>query len=374
MGSALGRALEKPRALILNPMLILDRHIWLRVIKGYVLVMAILLSIFSLMAFVNELDMVGRGTYGIADAALNVLLTAPGRIVELAPVTALLGSIIGLGELAAGHELIAMLALGISPLRVGWSVTGTGLLLMVAVVGLQESVAPYTDQLAFKRRILATSGLESFRTEQGFWTRDDHRFIRVHQVVDGRIPSEIEIYEFDEHGRLRLATWAERADTQDPHQWVLLGAVQRIFEGNTVVTKHLPTLPWDVSLMPAQVELLVLPVEILSLSALYQHVSYLKETGQNVERLETRLWQEFSMPLSTLVMVIVAIPFVFGPLREATAGKRILHGSLLGAAFHFISHIVAHFGTILHLSAAPTVLSPLVVLCGVAFWLYRRLG
>jgi len=126
--------------------------------------------------------------------------------------------------------------------------------------------------------------------------------------------------------------------------------------------------------MPAQVELLVLPVEILSLSALHQHVTYLKETGQNVERLEMRLWQEFSMPLSTLVMVIVAIPFVFGPLREATAGKRILHGSLLGATFHFISHIVAHLGTILHLSAALTVLSPIAVLCGVAFWLYRRLG
>ena len=55
-------------------MLTLDRHIWFRVIKGYALVLAILLSIFSLMAFVNELDMVGRGTYGIADAALNILL------------------------------------------------------------------------------------------------------------------------------------------------------------------------------------------------------------------------------------------------------------------------------------------------------------
>jgi hypothetical protein len=35
---------------------------------------------------------------------------------------------------------------------------------------------------------------------------------------------------------------------------------------------------------------------------------------------------------------------------------------------------VAHLGTILHLSAALTVLSPIAVLCGLAFWLYRRLG
>jgi hypothetical protein len=33
-----------------------------------------------------------------------------------------------------------------------------------------------------------------------------------------------------------------------------------------------------------------------------------------------RLWQEFSMPLSTLV-VIVAIPFVFGPLQERLANE-----------------------------------------------------
>src|SRR5262245_43960181 len=128
-------------------MRILDRHIWFRVIRGYILIIAILLSIFSLMAFVNELDLVGRGTYGVADAALNILLTVLGRMVELVSATALLGSIIGLGELAAGHELIAMLALDISPLRIGWSVTRTGLLLMIAVIGLQESVAPYTDQL-----------------------------------------------------------------------------------------------------------------------------------------------------------------------------------------------------------------------------------
>ena len=333
---------------------------------------AILLSIFSLIAFVNELDMVGRGTYGIADAALNVLLTAPGRMVELAPATALLGSIIGLGELAAGHELIAMLALGISPLRIGWSVTGTGLLLMVAVVGFQESVAPYTDQLAYKRRVLATSGLESLRTEQGFWTRDDRHFIKVHQVLDGRIPSEIEIYEFDDRGRLRLVTWAERADTQNPHQWVLLGAVQRIFAGSTVVTKRLPSLPWDVSLMPAQVELLVLPVEILSLSALYQHVTYLKETGQNVEPLEMRLWQEFSMPLDprdgdcrdSLC------------IRSASGGdgwQTNPSGILLGLP-SFYQPYRGPSGTILHLSAALTVLSPIAVLCGLAFWLYRRLG
>jgi len=350
----------------------IDRHIWLRVIRGYALVMAVLLSVFSLMAFVNELDSVGRGTYALGDAFLNVLLTVPSRMIELAPVTAILGSIIGLGELASSHELIAMQALGTSPLRIGWSVTVTGILLMLVVVGVQEWVAPSTDRLAYTRRIHAISNPEALHTKQGFWSRDGRQFIRVHQVLPGRILSDVEIYEFDDHDRLRLVTWAQRADPKDSHRWVLLNVVQQMTEAERVVTKRLASLPWAGSLTPAQVELLVLPVEILSRSTLGQYIAFLKKTGQDTERLEIRLWQQLTMPLSTLMMVLVAIPFVLGPLQTATAGKRILHGSLVGAAFHLSSLSVAHLGAILHLNAALTVLSPLAVLGGVTVWVYRR--
>lgn len=350
----------------------IDRHIWLRVIRGYAIVMAVLLSVFSLMAFVSELESVGRGTYALGDAALNVLLTVPSRMIELAPATAILGSIIGLGELASGHELIAMLALGTSPLRIGWSVTVTGILLMIAVVGVQEWVAPSTDQIAYTRRIQAISNPEALSTKQGFWSRDGRQFIRVHQVLPGRVLSDVEIYEFDDHDRLHLVTWAQQADPKDSHRWVLLNVVQQMTAAERVVTKRLASLPWAGSLTPAQVELLVLPAEILSRSALGRYIAFLKATGQDVARLEIRLWQQLTMPLSTLMMVLLAIPFVLGPLRKATAGKRILHGSLVGAAFHLGSHSVAHLGAIMHLNAALTVLSPLAVLGGITVWVYRR--
>lgn len=350
----------------------IDRHIWFRVIRGYALVMAVLLSVFSLMAFVNELDAVGHGTYTLLDAVLNVLLTAPSRMIELAPATAILGSIIGLGELASGHELIAMLALGTSPLRIGWSVIVTGIFLMALVVGIQEWVAPSMEQLAYTRRIQAISNPGTLYTKRGFWSRDGRKFIRVHQVLPGRVLSDVEIYEFDDHDRLRLVTWALQADPEDSHEWVFRDVEQRMIEGDKVVATQLASLPWAGSLTPAQVELLVLPAEILSRSTLGQYIAFLKETGQDVTRLEIRLWQQITMPLSTLMMVLVAIPFVLGPFRKATTGKRILYGSMIGAAFHLSGHVIAHLGAILHLNAVLTVLSPLAVLGGVTVWVYRR--
>lgn len=266
-----------------------------------------------------------------------------------------------------------MQALGTSPLRIGVSVTATGILLMIVVVGIQEWVAPSADQLAYTRRLQAITKPEALHTRQGFWSRDGRQFIRVHKVLPGRVLSDVEIYEFDEHDRLRLMTWAAQADPVDSDRWILMDVAQRTMGEEGVVSQQLASLPWAGSLTPAQVELLVLPADVLSRSTLSQYIAFLKKTGQDVARLEIRLWQQLTMPLSTLMMVLVAIPFVLGPLRKATVGKRILHGSLLGAAFHLGSHFMAHLGAIWHLSAPLTVLSPLAVLGGLTVWVYRRI-
>src|SRR5215510_1783548 len=120
-------------------MRLLDRHIARRVFRGYALIMVILASAFSLIALVRELDSVGKGTYEASDAAVYVLLTLPGWMVELSPAMALLGAIVGLGELAAGEELTAMQALGVSRARIAWSVLKTGLLVMFAVMACRSS-------------------------------------------------------------------------------------------------------------------------------------------------------------------------------------------------------------------------------------------
>ena len=63
-----------------------------------------------------------------------------------------------------------MQALSVSRARIAWSVLKTGLLVMLAVIGVQEFLAPKLNQLAFERRTQAISGVES--TRRGFWSRN----------------------------------------------------------------------------------------------------------------------------------------------------------------------------------------------------------
>src|SRR5262245_43265141 len=353
-------------------MRILDRYIARRVFRGYALILVILVSAFSLIALVRELDSVGKGTYKASDAALYVLLTLPGWMVALAPAMTLLGAIVGLGELAAGAELIVMQALSVSRARIAWSVLKTGLVVMLAVVGVQEFAAPKLNQLAFDLRTQAISSSESTSTRRGFWSRNGLRVVHVRSLLHGRIPSEIEIYQFDNNGGLRFVAWAKEAVIQDSKRWVLHDVRQQFILKNKILTERFARLPWDSPFTPEEITNIMLPVEMLSPSELYGYVQYLKRAGLAAERPELTLWQSISMPLSTLAMVILAIPYVLGPIRQVSAGKRMLHGGLIGTSFHAGRQLTIQLGSLFHLSAPLVTLSPVAVMLGVAVWLYRR--
>ena len=80
---------------------------------------AVLLGFVSVIDFVTELRDVGKESYTLSHAMLYVLLTMPTRSYEVFPTVAVIGSLLGLGGLAASSELTAMRAVGVSRLQVG---------------------------------------------------------------------------------------------------------------------------------------------------------------------------------------------------------------------------------------------------------------
>ena len=56
--------------------------------------------LFSLFELLSQLDEVGKGSYQMSDAFIFVALTLPKRLLDLMPISTLLGGIIALGLLA----------------------------------------------------------------------------------------------------------------------------------------------------------------------------------------------------------------------------------------------------------------------------------
>jgi lipopolysaccharide export system permease protein len=357
-----------------TPAPILDRYVGMGVVRGYLVVMLVLVIVFSLLTFVEDLDDVGKGRYRLADSVAFVALTTPHRVVDLMPVVALLGSVVALGALAAGHELVALQAAGVSPLRIAWSVLRPGLLVIVASLLIAEFVAPPLDKLAHVRRGRALSATVAQRFGDTLWSRDGRRFLQVRHVPDASRLLDVRLYEFDEVGNLTTYTRARAADVRDSGGWVLRDVEQKVKGPDGFSTTRLPQLSVAPALTSAEIDRLVLPPSTLALSELRAYVGYLRTSGQDAARYELALWRKLSTPLATCAMTLVAVPFVLGFLRLASAGQRMVLGSLVAMAFYLGSQILERAGLLFHLGAPLTTLGPSGAAFGLALWLFRRIG
>ena len=83
-------------------------------------------------------------------------------------------------------------------------------------------------------------------------------------------------------------------------------------------------------------------------------------------------WQRIIQPFTTVVMMILAIPFIFGPLRSSTMGSKLLAGATVGFGFHIINRFFGPFSQVLQWPPIIAALGPTLLFAGIGIFLMRR--
>ena len=350
----------------------LDRYIAESFLKGCAPVLLLLVGLFSFLALAEELEDVGSGLYLTSDAIKVVLLTLPRRAIDLLPVTALLGCLLGLGALANQQEIIVYRATGYSPRRLALPVLVVALAMTLLIVILQLFAVPQWERQAARLRLKASSATQVGTAQSEFWTRNNRQFVRVGQVRFGRMPSDIEIYSMNDSGQLTELLQAEWADVLEHGTW-LLHDVRRntpLIKGSSERFEQQLTL--DDFLSVKQLSDLIIPADALAPTDLYRYIQRLEQENLNTHRYRVILWQHISLPVGLLGMSLLAIPFLIGVQRSVSAGYRVAIGGGIGIAFYFVEKITGNLGILLNLDPAATALAPDVALLGLAsIILYR---
>jgi lipopolysaccharide export system permease protein len=79
--------------------------------------------------------------------------------------------------------------------------------------------------------------------------------------------------------------------------------------------------------------------EALSIRGLTEYIAYLENSSQNTERYQLARWRKIFQPISVAVMLLMALSFIFGPLRNASMGARIMLGVLTGFGFFITNEV-----------------------------------
>jgi lipopolysaccharide export system permease protein len=350
----------------------LDRYIQAMTMRAIGLVAAALTALFSLLEFVEQLSSVGQGHYRLADAFSYVLLTAPDRLLQVTPVSMLLGCLLALGALAKNSELIALMGLGISEGRIIGSVLKLAVPITLVMFLIAEFIVPPFQQQAQAQRTAALAESDSVRSDNSFWVQGDHQYLNVQRFDKTDTATGIDIYDFNDDGSLDSFVHADHAKIGSDGTWQLTGVLRKHIVESAFETEHLDTLAWHSFMSPDQIRLLMLPPQTMPPIALYRYVRELEQGHQQAIRYQQELWRKLGIPLSMVAMVMIAAPFVFGPPRSQNTGQQITIGAVFGIVFSLAQQIVGHLDLLLDLNPAATALGPSLVLIGLAVYLFRR--
>lgn len=338
----------------------LDWYIAKEVIKGSLIAVLILLTLLTFFSFADELGDVGKGNYGIRQIIKYLALTLPRNFYELLPPASLVGSLVTLGGLANNRELVAMQAAGVSRARIVASVLLGGLVLLVLSVMIGELIAPPSERAAQNFKSIAQSNQVTSRSRYGFWVRDGDVFINIRAMNQQDRLGDISIYDVNDQKQLIKATHAKSA-VHDGLRWNLKEIRTSLFQEGQVSTDRQDEADWSSVLAPELLNAFVIRPENLSALELYNYIGYLRDNSQQSLIVEQAFWGRLVNPLVTLVMLMVAVPFVLTIRREIGTGQRIVAGVVIGLGFHLFDKMFGHLGLIYEFNPVFSVSFPAVL-------------
>jgi lipopolysaccharide export system permease protein len=371
----------------------LDRHIRFTVLVSMALVLLVLGGLDLLFSAVDELGDT-NDNYRAASAMAYVLYTFPRHLYELMPMSAMIGALAGLGMLASHNELVVMQASGVSRGRIVVAVMKPTLLVMVLGLLLGEVVSPPLELRAEVNKSAAQGravGLSRF----GHWERDGSSFIHFNTVEPEGVLYGVTILEFDAAHQIVSEIEASQAvytgerpgavtpggtaQSQRPptgSRWLLQDGSEKTFTrgDGTVTMSQLDFISRsrEIDLTPDLLQVLLVDPDNMAISDLYRYAQRFEGQGLDSAPYFLAFWKKALQPFSTAVLVLLAVSFIFGPLREATMGSRVFTAISFGLIFTVLQQLMHSVSLVYQIPPLFAVVLPLLLCAGLGWMLFRR--
>lgn len=339
-------------------MSVITAYIVKEILKGSLIALIFVLTLFNLFTFSDELKSLGQGDYGLKQILMYLALTSPRVMYELVPSSALLGSLFILGAMGNNRELVAMQSAGLSVTKILMAVMLAGVIMVSFSIMIGEFVAPMTERQAQLIKVKAKHQEVLKHTRYGIWLREGLKFINVRKVEDNGKLANISIYQLDDKGRLFSSLHAESALYQGNQRWQLHNINESFIYEDRVSSSFKEKETLQSSIAPDILKIAVVSPDNLSLVDLAQYIDFLKINQQKSQNFEMSFWSRLVNPFITFVMLLVSAPFVIGIKRGVSVGARMMIGVVIGMGFNILDRIIGHLGLIYELNPPLVAITP----------------
>jgi len=349
----------------------IDRYIVRAVLLMTSMVMAVMLVLAVVITFIGEQGDVGQGHYTALSAFLYTLLNLPQQAWELMPIGVLIGSLLGLGQLARGSELIVLRSSGVSVARIAGSVLIAGFVLLAVEIVLGELLAPPLLQTAKQDKALERFSIARLGSG-GAWMRDGNLILDVQGLsATGRFGGMLVFQLSSDHRLIAMGRAADASAGRSGH-WQLSGYRQSEFTPSGVVASAAGERTLATHVTAGFLDLASSLPQNLAARALWTVIQYDRANSLDASPYIFSFWSRVARTIAIVFAALLAIPFVLGVLRTAAQGSRMVVGLLIGLGFFFLQRMIESGAVVFHLNPILLAWLPTTLLAAVTLALLAR--
>lgn len=306
----------------------------MRILDKYILRETIMTFIFGVCAF--SAVFLGSGTlfriaqyitqYGASFSSIVrlVIYSLPGIVAWTFPMSMLLASLLTFGRLSGNSEIIAMKACGVSFVRLIRPVITFAFGVSLFSVAFSEFVVPAANQ--------AYSDLVRYEI-QGNTSPESQEHVIIKQIQDGNIQrlvyarrydaetgrlDSLSIQEFS-NGRMVAVENAEYAEWAD-NDWIMYnGVLYDLSEADAERMMKFDSQTLPVNQSPSQIIREQKKTEEMTIRELREQIEIMKSQYVDTRKIETELYQRFTIPFASLVFTLIGAPLGIQPNRSSSS-------------------------------------------------------
>ena len=347
--------------------MILYKYLFTRFIIGVIVSLLVLVSIEVFFSFTAELKYLDVGNYSFMSIVKYIILTIPKSILIMFPYAVLIGAMLSLGAMASDMEFISMHSAGISIAKIIIIIMTQAFILSIVFYTISDSFVPKFTSHAEHIKNTALNKKVVFN-HNGVWFKDKNTFIKINEIYSDHNLKGIILYKYNDNNILSSIKTIREA-TFENNQWILVGNEETFILTVPVTKKYSDREITSDFIDQRLINIKTNKSESLSLKDVIRNINYLNNNNLDAEIQKKIFWEKLFKPISTIIMLFLAMPFIFGRERSSNISKRIVLGLFIGIIFFIVTSILPNLGMVLGIAPFINVLLPHILFSILGFYM-----
>lgn len=292
---------------------ILDWYIIKKIFLTFIMVFISLLMIFYIINIIELIDDIIENKVAFFYIFKYVYYNTPNIIGFIIPVSVLTSVLLTYSVMSKNNEIIAIKVSGISLYRLTLPAIIFGIILSLLSFYLQEKIIPdYNKKARETLNIIRNIKVNTEIEYRDNWAidRDNRIFFYSAFLKNKDIYIKFNLLSMNQNFEVKERIFAKSAKKGDNNKLILQEGFVRKLKNNESIDYYRfknMLIKFDESIFKRKIT----RSEFMNISDLKKYIKHLKKRSADTRRYEAEIYHKLAFPFTSLIMVLIAIPFSF---------------------------------------------------------------